>query len=431
MHAALREEVGQLAQGLARFTQDLIRIPSPGLHEKDVAGRIDEELRALRFDLVFTDDVGNVIGILLGDESGEALVVTTHMDTARPDRIDEWWRPPFSGEISMGRIHGVGAASCKGSLASLIYAAHAVARFGRRTGVTVIAAATTAGTKGFGVGVRHLLRTTLPETRFRPVFVLAGEPTKLTFMRGAEGRIELDVTVAGSVEEAVQQGRRRARELLCPVCCEGSASNPSNATLTEPEEIVRSEHRFVSTLRLHRRMTQRDSEDEVVGRLEDDLADAAAFDPRVEVLVRPHEEIHRLYTGHTRRARSVALPWSTDESHPLVARARDALVRAGCRWSVWGGARQSPWFSVSGSVAAGEFGLPVLGYGPGEPSRASSCNESISLLALESATFGSAVLIQSLCSVRRDDGVLGKERSANEIAHLRGAKRRGARDWAP
>ena len=116
-----------------------------------------------------------------------------------------------------------------------------------------------------------------------------------------------------------------------------------------------------------------------------------------------HEREHHLYTGHVQLAAPIARPWSTDLAHPLVVRAREAMVAAGCRWTEWGGDRRDAGFSSSGSVAAGELGLPALGYGPGERRQANTCNESVSLLALESATYGSAMLALGLCSGRRRD----------------------------
>ena len=164
MDRPLRHEVEKISGDVIRFTQELVRIPSPSLHEKDVAGVVAEVMRELRYDLVFTDDVGNSVGVIRGSRLRvPRFSMSSHMDTVRPDQFESWNRSPFSGDIIHGRIEGVGAADCKGGLAAQIYAGHVLAASRFVPMGNIVVAATVAEENGCSVGVRHLLKTTLPE----------------------------------------------------------------------------------------------------------------------------------------------------------------------------------------------------------------------------------------------------------------------------
>ena len=61
MYPTLRKEVEGLQNGIIRFTQDLVRTPSLSLCEADVAGMVENKMRDLEFDLVFTDEIGMIV----------------------------------------------------------------------------------------------------------------------------------------------------------------------------------------------------------------------------------------------------------------------------------------------------------------------------------------------------------------------------------
>ncbi len=47
MYIRLRNEVEKISGDVIRFTQNLVRIPSPSLHEKEVAGKVAELTKML------------------------------------------------------------------------------------------------------------------------------------------------------------------------------------------------------------------------------------------------------------------------------------------------------------------------------------------------------------------------------------------------
>lgn len=116
-----------------RFAQRLIQTPSMPHAEAEIAALVAAELRALAFDEVWQDAVGNVYGRLHGqDRSLPALVLNTHLDHVDPGDPALWPVPPYAGEIVAGRIVGRGAADIKGPLAVQVYSMAALRRLGVR-----------------------------------------------------------------------------------------------------------------------------------------------------------------------------------------------------------------------------------------------------------------------------------------------------------
>ena len=90
MYPTLRREIEGLQDGIIRFTQDLVRTPSLSLCETDVAGMVETTMHDLEYDQVFTDEIGNIVGVILGGDPQFTVVLNSHMDTVRPDPVDAW-----------------------------------------------------------------------------------------------------------------------------------------------------------------------------------------------------------------------------------------------------------------------------------------------------------------------------------------------------
>jgi len=99
---------------LITFARDIVRIPSLSGEETQVASRIEAEMKALAFDSVWTDDVGNVIGMLEGAQPGPTIVFDAHTDTVGVSPGVPWALDPFSGQVTQDSLHGqIGRASCR------------------------------------------------------------------------------------------------------------------------------------------------------------------------------------------------------------------------------------------------------------------------------------------------------------------------------
>ena len=410
MYKRLRHEVEKVSGEVIRFAQELIRIPSPRLHEKEAAFKVHEVMRSLRYDLVFSDEVGNIVGVILGSDSGVAIVANSHMDTVKPDRLEKWRRSPFSGDIVQGRIEGVGAADCKSGLAAQIYAGHVLAASRLCLRGSIVVAATVADENGCSIGIRHLLGTTLPELGMDPKFVILGEPTELMVGAGHDGWVGVDVNILSPVEGVARSAGEHVFEILSALC-DDSGPGESRAIMTVDQPRVEiSGCGFLVTVRIYRRLFPGESAGDVIDWLAGPALRMAKEMHDVDLDVKIHEEEQQLYTGHTRRIRLSVPPWSTNLMQPLIDPAREAMLAAGCKWSpkAWGSIQLG--LGTAGGVVGREFGIPVIGYGPGEEQQAHACNESVGLASLVEAVYGTAALMHGLSAA--------PQVAHSEVAHV-------------
>ena len=125
---------------LTTFLQDIVRIPSLSEHEGAVIERIGEEMRALGFEEVRTDAMGNLIGRI---GSGPTVIALDgHIDTVDTGDRAAWRRDPHSGDVVDGVLYGRGAADQKGGLACAVYAGGLLAQRGIPDSVTLYVTAT-------------------------------------------------------------------------------------------------------------------------------------------------------------------------------------------------------------------------------------------------------------------------------------------------
>ena len=92
----------ELYDPMVSFAQEPIRRRSDTGHEKETADAIYKEMRKLQFDVVDRDRTGNIIGILKGDGTADALMFNCHMDQVDPGDLSAWEYNPFGGEIAEG-----------------------------------------------------------------------------------------------------------------------------------------------------------------------------------------------------------------------------------------------------------------------------------------------------------------------------------------
>ncbi len=124
------------------FTQRLIKTPSMPTEEQKIAQLVADEMKALQYDEVWIDDIGNVNGRVFGaDRNLGALVFNSHLDHVDPGDLSLWPYPPFSAEIHEGRIFGRGACDIKGPLAVQTYSLAPVIRSGLRPKRDVVVSA--------------------------------------------------------------------------------------------------------------------------------------------------------------------------------------------------------------------------------------------------------------------------------------------------
>jgi succinyl-diaminopimelate desuccinylase len=120
---------------LARFTRELVRIPSV-YRPEEAQGN---EARVARFLADYLDHEGfevhteevapgrpNVWAVWEGERLGKTLLFEAHTDVVTEGRVEDWAHPPFGAERVGDRIYGRGACDTKGNLAAAVMAVRAI-----------------------------------------------------------------------------------------------------------------------------------------------------------------------------------------------------------------------------------------------------------------------------------------------------------------
>lgn len=135
-------------EGVVRFTQELVRIPSvnrpeDGLSEQPAAEAVAAQMRAFGWAPVLEEVAPgrpNVLCTVEGGLPGPTLMFEGHTDVVTEGDHAAWTHPPFSAQLVDDRIYGRGAADMKGGLAAMVYATHALQQAGPFPGRVLLAA---------------------------------------------------------------------------------------------------------------------------------------------------------------------------------------------------------------------------------------------------------------------------------------------------
>jgi putative selenium metabolism hydrolase len=366
------------AEAMAKFLQELVRIPSLSTQEEAVAIRLAEEMRRVGFADVWTDRIGNVVG-RVGQGRGPALLFNGHMDTVDVGDLERWPHPPYGGMIKDGVLYGRGACDMKGGLAAMVYGAHAL-----------IDAAVELGGDLYVVGVVQeepceglAMRVLVEEEGIRPDFVVLGEPSNLQVRVGHRGRIEMEVKVWGKAAHASTPSlgtnaiHNAARlifgiELLAPRLPTDPFLGQGTIAVTEILSSAASRNALPDccVFYIDRRLTLGETERKAVAEIQNIVH---TEEVEAEVAVTQYEATS--YTGYQCQARNTFPAWVTPEDHPLVqATVRSVREMLGYRPRIgrWG-------FSTDGTYTAGVADIPTVGFGPGEEQYAHTREEQIRL----------------------------------------------------
>ncbi|MGH7474819.1 MAG: M20/M25/M40 family metallo-hydrolase [Longimicrobiales bacterium] len=350
------------------FARDLIRIPSAPGAEDAVATRLRLELERLRFDEVWTDEAGNIGGIVRGRGGAPPVMLNCHLDVVDPGDAAEWAHPPYGAELADGFLHGRGAMDIKGPLALQTYAA---ARFvGAPADGDIVVAHTVLEERG-GWGMAHLLES----GRVRPAVVVIGEATNGDVCIGHRGRAELIVEVGGVAGHASAPERaRNALDLLphvLPALEEFAAALPSDDVLgrstlvatgidvspTSPNVIPDR-----AAITLDWRVLPSMSAESVLEELRRHLGSRVRVMEGWRLGVRFGRERQRTYTGMEQERRLFTPGFLLQPGHPVVRAAVDAVARSTGRAPA-----VRPWtFATDGGHSCGVHGIPTVGFAPGE-----------------------------------------------------------------
>jgi len=296
-------------------------------------------------------------------------MLNCHMDVVAEGDPDAWEYPPFDAVIADGHLHGRGSMDIKGPLALQTYAAAALKH---RAPGDVIVAHTVFEERG-GWGMEHLLANREVE----PAAVIIGEVTQGDITTGHRGRGEVEVVLRGLAGHASAPERaRNALDLLPtvlraledlagrqesdPILGKASLVPTGIDVLPESRNVIPDEVVVV----VDWRVLPGSTDEELVGQVQDSIArHLPEVPPGLRLEVRMAKEHQQAYTGH-HEVRDLFTPgFLMDANDPVILAAAQAVgKREGS-----GAAEIRPWmFATDGGWSSGVFGIPTLGFAPGE-----------------------------------------------------------------
>ena len=197
------EAIKKAAEGykpaMVKFLRDMIAIPSESCEEKGVVHRIAEEMKALGYDKVEFDKLGNVIGWM--GEGDKIIALDSHVDTVGIGNRDNWEADPYQGYEDDAVIFGRGGSDQEGGMASAVYGAKIMKDLGLiPAGYKIMVVGSVQEEDCDGMCWQYIVNKDFQgqeDARSKIEFVVSTEPTDGGIYRGHRGRMEIRVDVKG------------------------------------------------------------------------------------------------------------------------------------------------------------------------------------------------------------------------------------------
>lgn len=409
-------KINEVAQSylpaMTKFLRDLVAIPGKSCDEEGHINRIAEEMRAVGFDKVVIDDMGNVLGYM---GTGEKLIgYDAHIDTVGIGNINNWTFDPYEGYENDDEIGGRGTSDQMGGIVSAVYGAKIMKDLGLLNDkYQVLVTGTVQEEDCDGLCWQYIIN----EDKVKPEFVVSTEPTDGGIYRGQRGRMEIRIDVKGvschgSAPERGDNAIYKMADILQDVRAlnENDASdanevkglvkmldekyNPQwkeanflgRGTVTTSEIFFTSPSRCAvadsCSVSLDRRMT--------AGETWESCLDEIRALPSVQkygddVTVSMYEYSRPSYKGLTYPIECYFPTWVIPEDHPVTVALNEAYKglygteRLGnAETEAMRKARPltDKWtFSTNGVSIMGRNGIPCIGFGPGAEAQAHAPNE--------------------------------------------------------
>ena len=394
-YVEILERVTKGEQDLVAFLVDLLAIPSPSGKEGPVTARIAAEMRRLGFDEARIDGLGNVIGRI---GSGPRLIAfDAHVDTVDAGDRAQWSFDPFRPRVSEGKVWGRGAADQKGGLASMVHAGRIVRELDLGRDFTLLFIGSVQEEDCEGMAWKYIVE----EEKIRPELVVLTEPTSLAIYRGHRGRMEIEVELRGrschaSAPERGDNAAYKAARLALEIeklngrLATDAFLGKGTVAVTEIASGSPSLCAVPDTARLHldRRLTAGEAKASAVAEVRDAARRAGL--PDAEVIV-PEYRVAS-YTGKIVPYEKYFPTWTLEESSPWLKSAAAAYA------GLFGRAPKiDKWtFSTNGVGIMPGYGIPCLGFGPGNEPQAHAADEYCPVKDLTAAAAFYAALVAAL-----------------------------------
>lgn len=360
----------------------LVKIKSMSGEEKVVVYEIKRQMLEAGFDDVRFDGLGNVIGRI--GNGKRILAIDGHVDTVDVGNPDNWSFDPFSGVIKDGFVHGRGSVDQKGGVAAFITAGKIIKQLGLAKNLTVLFVGSVIEEDCDGLCWKYLVE----KEGIRPDVVISTEPTNLNIYRGQRGRMEMDVIFTGlSAHGSAPERGKNAIYMASRACLEIEKLNENlgydeflgkgSITISEFKSGAPSLCAVADFAKIHldRRLTWGETKDLAVAEINKIVSGTDA-----KVIVPYYKQ--KGWTGLEFGMEQYYPTWLLPEDHPAVhtgVAAFESLFDKKPLVDKWT-------FSTNGVTINGIYGIPVIGFGPGNEVMAHAPNEKTPISDLVAAS---------------------------------------------
>ncbi len=365
------------AQNLSK----LVKIKSTSMYEKNVQLELKRQMEEAGFDEVRIDGLGNVIGRI--GNGKRILAIDGHMDTVDVGNAANWTFDPFGGEIKDGYVFGRGTVDQKGGPAAAVTSGRILKELGFDRDLTVLVVGSVMEEDCDGLCWKYLVE----EENVRPDFAISTEPTNLNIYRGHRGRMEILVrfkglSCHGSAPErginAIYMAAKAALEIekLNERLATDEFLGKGSVTISEIKSGSPSLCAVADYAEFHldRRLTWGETKESAVAEIQEIIKD---MDATVEVL--HYEEV--AYTGLKYGMEKYYPTWKIPAEHIAVTTGVEAYRQLFHKDPI-----VDKWtFSTNGVTINGYYGIPIIGFGPGNEVFAHAPNEKVPIEHLETA----------------------------------------------
>jgi putative selenium metabolism hydrolase len=366
----MNDLIPAIKQELIEFTQSLIRIRSYSGQEEQIIRFIEQKMKALGYDEVIIDSMGNLLGRIGSGE--KSILFDSHVDTVAVNDEAEWDVPPFSGNIIDGHLYGRGSVDMKSSIAASIYAGALAKQQGLDTGITIYVSCTVFEEDCDGENLKHLFK----ERNLRPDYVVICEPSNNVITLGHKGKAQISIKTHGvsahgsapekglnaiyEMAEIIQRVEKLNTELMKTDAPRGTVVMSKISSVSASLNAVPSECEAY----LDRRTVPGETDDDIKKEM-DQLVQGKKATWEVGTLHR------KSWTGLDITYEPFHSAWKIDMDHELtqacIAAYRKTFGNEPDKFDFWD-------FSTN-AVTPVSLGIPTIGFGPGEYKLAHMRNE--------------------------------------------------------